>query len=139
MAKISGRTTCECLQPLSEPQMPYQFATDATHGVMVELGSGLPQQTSPQHLAHPKHASTSICAFYYLCFLIIKLVSVDFLILRPVAAKRDFGKNMKELWQVLVLTNVCRCLGVVVILAALVCDIDWSGSCQTLPHEDETW
>ena len=35
-----------------------------------------------------------------------KLVSVDFLILRPVAAKRDFGKNMKELWQVLVLTNV---------------------------------
>lgn len=88
--------------------MPYQFATDATHGVMVELGSGLPRQTSPQHLAHPQHASTSICAFYYLYLFVHsnKLVSVDFLILRPVAAKGDFGKNMKELWQVLVLTNV---------------------------------
>ena len=37
--------------------MPYQFASaDATHGVMVELASGLPRQTSPQNLApHPKH------------------------------------------------------------------------------------
>ena len=88
-----------------------------------------------------------VSIWFYLCFLINLFPLTSWFcvlsLLRETLERTWKNSGRFLCWQMFGFLMVsewpCRCLGVVVILAALVCDIDWSGSCQTLPHEDETW